>query len=130
MTITESWIKRIMLVSGVLTCSTIYAALAPEAALKANFGETLDGPLAEIIVRNWGILVTLIGCMLIYGAFTPAVRAFALVVAGTSKLLFGGLVLAHGGRYLGQPAALAVAIDLVWVALFAWYLVGLLGKRV
>jgi len=33
-------IKWIMLVSGVLTSTMVYAALAPEAALQSNFGET------------------------------------------------------------------------------------------
>ena len=46
-------IRWIMLVSGVLTATMIYAAIAPEAALRATFGETLDGPLAQVVVRNW-----------------------------------------------------------------------------
>ena len=51
-------IKWIMLVSGALTCTMIYAAIAPQAALRSTFGETLEGPLAEIIVRNWAVLIT------------------------------------------------------------------------
>ena len=31
-------------------------------------------PVADIVVRNWGLLVTLIGAMLIYGAFNPSSR--------------------------------------------------------
>jgi len=45
--------KWIMLVSGILTSTMLYAAVAPQAALRSTFGETLQGPLAEIIVRNW-----------------------------------------------------------------------------
>jgi hypothetical protein len=116
-------IKWIMLVSGALTCTMVYAAIAPQAALHATFGETLDGPLAEVVVRNWGALITLVGLMLIGGAFNPPVRSLALAVAGASKLVFAGLVLAHGGRYLSQGAGIAIAIDLLWVVLFAWYLV-------
>ena len=52
-------IKSIMLVSGALTCTMPYAALAPQAALRSTFGETLEGPLAEIVVRNWGALIAL-----------------------------------------------------------------------
>ena len=117
-------IKWIMLVSGALTCTMVYAAIAPQAALRSTFGETLEGPLAEIVVRNWGALITLVGAMLIYGAFNPQVRAFALTVAGASKLVFIALVLSHGGRYLGQQAGIGIAVDLVWVVLFAWYLLG------
>jgi len=58
----------------------------------------------------------------IYGAFNPAVRTFALTVAGLSKVAFIALVLSHGSRYLGHQAGIAVFIDLVWVVLFAWYL--------
>ena len=118
----ETQIKWIMLVAGVLTCTMFYAALAPQAALMSTFGEAIDGPLAGLVVRNWGVLITLMGAMLIYGAFTPAVRPLVLVVAGVSKLTFIILVLAQGGRFLGQQAGIAVAIDLLWVVLFALYL--------
>ncbi len=123
-----SWIiakiKWIMLVSGGLTCTMFYAALAPQAALRSTFGETLEGPLAEVVVRNWGALITLIGVMLIYGAFKPTDRPLILTLAGISKLMFIGLILAQGSRYLGQQAGVAIAIDLVMVALFVVYLVG------
>jgi hypothetical protein len=46
--------KWVMLSAGMLTCTMVYAAVAPQAALRSTFGETLDSPLAEIIVRNWG----------------------------------------------------------------------------
>jgi len=115
-------IKWIMLVSGALTCTMAYAAIAPQAALRSTFGETLQGPLAEIVVRNWGALITLVGAMLVYGAFNPQVRSLALTIAGASKLVFIALVLSHGGRYLGRQAGIAIAVDAVWVVLFAWYL--------
>ena len=123
-------IKWIMLVSGALTCTMVYAAIAPQAALHATFGETLDGPLAEVVVRNWGALITLVGLILIWGAFNPPVRSLVLAVAGTSKLVFAGLVLAHGGRYLSQQAGIAIAVDLLWVVLFAWYLLSARAAQV
>ena len=121
--------KWIMLVSGVLTCTMLYAAIAPQAALRSTFGETLEGPLAEIVVRNWGALVALVGAMLIYGAFNPPGRPLILTVAGLSKLIFIGLVLAHGTRYLEHQVGLAIAIDLVMVALFIGYLIGVRRGR-
>ena len=116
-------IKWIMLVSGVLTCTMLYAAIAPEAALTSNFGESLEGPVASIVVRNWGALVGLIGLMLVYGAFHPPVRGLVLTVAGASKLTFVVLVLAHGTRFLGAQAGVAVIVDSIWVLVFAAYLV-------
>ena len=122
-------IKWIMLVSGALTCTMIYAAVAPQAALRSTFGDSLDGPLAEIVVRNWGALITLIGAMLIYGAFHVSVRSLVLIVAGVSKLTFIVLVLSHGARYLGQQAGVSIAVDLVMVLLFAAYLIAAPRKQ-
>lgn len=116
-------INWIMLVSGTLTCTMVYAAVAPRAALRSTFGDSLEGPLAEIVVRNWGALITLIGGMLIYGAFHPQVRSLVLIVAGLSKLTFIGLVLAYGMQYLGYQAGVSIGVDLLMVMLFIVYLV-------
>ncbi len=116
--------KWIMLLSGVLTSTMLYAAIAPQAALRSTFGESLEGPLADIVVRNWGALIALVGAMLIYGAFRPPSRPLILTVAGLSKLIFIGLVLTFGTQYLGQQAGVAIAIDLVMVVLFIGYLIG------
>jgi hypothetical protein len=107
------------IVSGVLTMTMVYAAVAPEAALRSTFGESVEGPVADVVVRNWGALIARMGAMLIYGARNPAVRSFALIVAGASKAIFGVLVLSHGSRFLGYQAGIAVMVDLLWVAVFA-----------
>ena len=121
------WIVRnmrwIMMVSGVLTATMIQAAIAPDAALESNFGETVSGPVAYLVVRNWGALIALIGGMLMYGAFNPVHRPLVLIVAGVSKAIFIGLVLFEGTRYLSSQAGMAIAIDSVMVILFAWYLI-------
>lgn len=114
-------IKWVMLISGALTCTMIYAAIAPQAALLNTFGASISGPLAEIVVRNWGALITLIGAMLIYGALRPVHRQFILVVAVTSKIVFITLVLTLGSQYLGK-AGLAVVFDTVVVLYFLAYL--------
>jgi len=46
-------IRWIMFVSGVLTMTMLYSAIAPVAALTSTFGDALKGPLAEIVVRSW-----------------------------------------------------------------------------
>ena len=114
-------IKWIMIVAGALTCTMAYAALSPQAALLSTFGESLQGPVAEIVVRNWGALITLIGAMLIYGAFNPANRRLVLVVAGVSKIVFILLILVYGAQYLSR-AGLAVVVDSIMIFLFAIYL--------
>lgn len=71
-----------------LTATMLYASIAPSAALQSTFGESLDGPLADLIVRNWGALIGLVGGMLIYGAFHPPARIDSAVV-----VLFGWYLL-------------------------------------
>ena len=55
-------IPWIMLASGVLTSTMLYAAIAPQAALRSTFGETLQRQVADIVMRNWGALIGLVGC--------------------------------------------------------------------
>jgi hypothetical protein len=116
-------IKPVMLVSGVLTLTMIYAAIAPQAALQGMFGATVTGPLAEVVVRNWGALIAIGGAMLIWAAFHPAQRGIVMAAVGCSKLVFIGLMLSLGRQYLSHQAGLAVAMDAVWVCLFAAYLI-------
>ncbi len=115
--------KWIMLVSGLLTCTMFLGLIAPDASLISNFGETLDGPLADIIVRNWGALIGLMGIMLIYGTFDESVRRFALIIAGISKIIFITLVLTSEKSFLGFGAGTVVIADSIMVVLYIAYLV-------
>jgi hypothetical protein len=118
-----TYMKGIMLVTGLLTCTIFFAALAPDAILRSIFGDTLQGPVAEIVVRHWGALIGLMGAMLVYGAFNTAARPLVLTVAGLNKLAFIAFILLFGRPFLGQKAGVAVISDLVQVALFAAYLI-------
>ncbi|GLS28937.1 hypothetical protein SAMN04488498_101479 [Mesorhizobium albiziae] len=108
----------IMIASGLITASMVQAVFAPRAALQSMFGEAIEGPLAEIVVRNWGVLITLVGIALIYGGISSSHTVPILLFAGASKLAFIALVLAQGRRYLSQRAGVAIAIDAVFVLLF------------
>ena len=114
--------KWIMLVSGSLTCTMIFAAIAPPAALNSTFGASVEmRPLTEIIIRNWGALIALVGAMLIYGAFNIESRPLILTVSSISKLIFIALVLIYSRAYLGQ-AGIAIGIDIIAVGFFLSYL--------
>lgn len=115
-------IKPIMIILGLLTLTMLYAVFAPQAALSAMFGDTLSGPLAEIIVRNWGALIAIGGATLIWGAFAPGVRTLVLLAVGGSKLVFIGLLVGFGRQYLFGQAGVAVGLDAICVLLFALYL--------
>lgn len=124
------FVKWALIVSGVLTLTMVYAAIAPQASVRSTFGTSLDGPVADIIVRNWGALIAMVGAMLIYAAYEPAVRPLVLTVAGASKVIFIGLVLAHGNRFLGEQVAIAVVVDSVMVVFFAVCLMKVRGAAV
>jgi hypothetical protein len=115
-------IPWIMSIAGVLTLTMLYAAISPEAASQQMFGETPSGAFVSIVVPNWGVLIGLMGALLLYGAFHPAARAPALVIAGTSKIAFIALVLQQGERYLAGLQT-AVIVDSVFVVLFALCLI-------
>lgn len=122
--------KWIMIVSGVLTSTMIYAAIMPQAALNSRFGASLEGPLAEIVVRNWGALIALIGAILIYGAFNLAHRSLILTIAGISKLVFIVLVLGYGQAFLSHQAGIVIVIDSIMIVLYSLYLIGIRNTRI
>lgn len=117
-------IKAIMLTAGVWTSTTIFATIAPEAALQSMFGESLQGPVAEIVVRSWGALVAMVGGLLIVGAYRRSVRALVLTAAALSKSVFVILIVSIGPQYLNGPTGVAAGLDAVFVLLFVAFLLG------
>jgi hypothetical protein len=103
-------IQWIMLVSGVLTCTMVYAVFLPEMALKNTFGESPSHPVTNLVVRSWGALITLIGIMLIYAAYEPDSRIIAAIIAGGSKFIWSGLFVLYGRQYL-KNGGLIIGLD-------------------
>ena len=118
-------IKWIMLLAGLISCAALYVAIVPRDALRYLFDKSLLGTLSEVVVRDWAVMHTLVGAMLIYGAFEPQGRNLVLVVASVSKLAFMGLVLGFGKRFLEERIGIAMAVDLAMVALFTTFLIGM-----
>lgn len=119
MTIINNNMKWIMLISGVLTSTMVFAAITPELALNLMFGSSLKGAIAEVVVRNWGALIALMGGMLIYGAYIIEVRNLVLTVAGLSKIIFISLVVLNG---FGIKLLSAITFDAVLVLVFFYYI--------
>ena len=116
--------KWLMLVSGLLTCSMFLGLFDPARSLEMNFGETISSaPSSQIVIRNWGALIGLVGLMLVYGAFVSAVRKFVLVVAGVSKVIFITLVVCYLPDFMKYATGTAVVADSIMVLLYAAYLV-------
>lgn len=121
MSMLRKHIKWIMLISGVLTCSMALAIVAPRLAMQRTFGVALEGALADVLVRSWGVLVTLIGVMLIYAAFRSIHRNLVLSVAIVSKAAL--IVLLIGpGRELMTAAAPVMVLDALMVTVFSLFL--------
>jgi hypothetical protein len=74
-------------------------------------------------VRSWGALITLVGAMLVYGAYRPNQRPLILTVAGLSKLVYVTLLLVYGSEYLPMTIT-PVVVDSIAIILFAICLAG------
>lgn len=120
----SSIFRWIMFLSGLLTCSMFLAMISPQSSLQSNFGTTLSGPAAEVVVRNWGALIGLSGVMLIYGSFVASVRRFVLVITGASKAIFIALVITYIPGFMQHGAGIAVVADSIMIVLFLVYLFG------
>ncbi|MCT8335364.1 hypothetical protein NUH30_16905 [Leptospira sp. 85282-16] len=114
-------IKWIMLGSGIITFSMILSALHPSLGLTLTFGDTLNGDLANIIVRNWGALIAITGGMLVYGAYNEPNRSLILVVSSMSKTTFVLLNLIYGQAYFAK-SGIALVFDSILVIIFVSYL--------
>jgi hypothetical protein len=103
--------KWIMLISGILTTTILLYVIAPNYAAKSGFGQTLDGPLADLMARSWGMMVGLFGVMLIYAAFKPPLQRFVLTIVALGKGGFVVLLLTVGKVFLDQQMGMAVYAD-------------------
>lgn len=115
--------KWLMFVSGLLTCSMFLGLFDPSRSIHMNFGETMSpSPSSQIVVRNWSGLIGLVGVMLVYGSFVPAVRKFVLVIAGVSKIIFIALVILYLPNFMNYSTGVAVIADSLMVILYAVYI--------
>lgn len=117
----EKHIKWLMIVIGLITCSLILTVISPATGLQNLFGATLEGPLAEIIVRSWALLITITGALLIYAAFNPQYRKLVICIACISKTWFIAANLIYGQEFLASSMS-ALVFDGVAVLILLTYL--------
>lgn len=121
-------IHIVLIVGGLLTISMLQFAIAPTRSSISSYGEALEGPLVDLMVRGWGFLIALVGAMMLWAAFHPETRTLAVGVAIASKLFYIGALVAHRKRFLKGFAAVTAGVDLVMVALLgAWLATAGLG---
>ena len=116
-----SWIVEhyqvVLVISGLLTLTMLQFVIAPGRSMRSTYGEALEGPLADVIVRGWGLLIGLTGGMLIWAAYHPETRDLAVGAAVISKVFYMGSLLAKGGRFIKGFAGVTVLIDVAMVLL-------------
>lgn len=115
--------KWIMLVAGLMTATMFQGLILPQSTFQSDFGEPLQGQANELIFRSWSALIGVLGLMLIYGAFVEPVRRFALLVSGATKLSFVVIGVIYGTQYFSARLGIAVLADVIFIIIFAAYLV-------
>ena len=114
-------IQILLVVFGLATSSMLLVAVAPSTAQRLMFGEAAQGPIADVMVRGWGLLIALTGGMMLWAAAHPETRTLAIGATLISKLFFMGQMVAGGRRFLKGLSGLALVLDLgMAAALAAW----------
>lgn len=115
-------IQAILVVCGLVTASMLQFTLMPRRAARSFFGETVDGPIADVAVRGWGLLIALTGGMMLWAAFHPETRTLAIGVTLISKGFYMGQLITKGGRFLQGMAGVSVLLDVIMAALLATWM--------
>ena len=116
-------IEVILIVTGALTAVALLQFIAPIPTIRMIYGEAPINRVSLFLARHWGLLIFLIGALLIYAAFHPAVRAPAMIIAVIEKVALGSAVLGTSLRQLPVAAAIAAG-DLLIALVYVLYLVG------
>src|SRR6516165_8170988 len=82
-------IEVILIVSGAATAIALMQFIAPSPVLRMIYGATTKDVGSIALARHWGLLIFLIGALLIYAAFHPAVRDPVMVAAVVEKVALG-----------------------------------------
>jgi hypothetical protein len=116
-------IDIILIVTGALTAAALLQFFAPMPVLRMIYGDAPADEVSLVLARHWGLLIFLIGALLIYAAFLPAVRTPATLLAAIEKIAFSVGVL--GTSLRKHPVAVAIAAGDSLIALvYVLYLAG------
>ena len=119
-----SSIEWILIVSGLITAGGgLVALLFPHFQLR-TYGVESPASVAVFFVRHWGVLIFVVGCLIIYCAYAPAIRVPVLIAAAVEKFAIGLLVFFGPLRRTSGMTTTAV-VDGVFAILYVVYLVRL-----
>jgi hypothetical protein len=81
-------------------------------------------PGIPLLVRHWGLLLFLVGALLVYSAFAPAIRVPVMIIAIVEKVVISAQLL-FGLNPKTRLVTLAALFDAGCVILYLFYLAGL-----
>jgi hypothetical protein len=120
----RSFIEWILIISGLITAvAGLVALLFPHFQLRSTYGVENPASIAVFFVMHWGVMVFVVGCLIIYSAYTPAIRVPVLIAAAFEKFALGLLVFFGPVRRTSGMTTSAV-VDGVFAILYVVYLVG------
>jgi hypothetical protein len=119
-----SYIGWILVASGFVTAGAGSASLLfPHLFSWIAFGVHCE-PSSEFFVRHWGLLIFLIGTLIVYSAYVPAVRTPVLAAAAIEKFAIGLLIFLAPMKRTSAMTAIAIG-DGIFAILYVAYLGGL-----
>jgi hypothetical protein len=116
-------IEIILIVTGATTAMALAQFIAPASVSRIIYGAAPTEVVGIALVRHWGLLVFLVGVLLIYAAFHPALREPVTIVAAVEKIAFGLGI--FGTSLRRHPIAAGIAVgDILIPLVYVLYLVG------
>jgi len=113
----------ILIITGLLTMTMAQGVVAPRTVIDSTFGPMPDHPVMIMIVRSWCLLITLIGALLFYAAFDPALRMPVMLAAGISKTFYVAMLVRLSPTHRLPKAKTIIVADSIMAGLYAVYLI-------
>jgi len=117
------YLQWILLVSGILTALAILIFISPNRFYKSVFNLEQVPTVYLFVARHWGAMISLVGFMLIYAAFNPAVQELSMIIASVEKIVFAGMVM-FGPLRNSRVFVRLATFDIIIVVIFALYFAG------
>lgn len=119
----EKIIAGLFLLVGIVNVLPVVAFFDPSKTVRL-YGVPVEGESLTILMRHRGVLLALVGAVLIFAAFKPEFRLFAVGLALASKLAFIFLTFGSAGPTpeIRQVALIDVGaiVVLLAISIYQW----------
>jgi hypothetical protein len=113
----------ILVISGIFTAlGGLNAFVVPASFLGTSFGVDRAEPATLFFARHWGILVAVVGALVVWSAYVPALRQPVLIAAAVEKLALVVMVF-FGPLKRTVPMTAVASMDGLFTILYVIYLV-------